>query len=302
MFIKDLYRNPYICYIEDPAESSKSMSLEEAITNATKDLAKEETTEETPVKKDEPKEKETPEKSDEKDEEESLDPKEAKKAIALMRMINDPKTSRETIALLAKQIGLTADSTKTETKEAIKDLKTIFKESLGPDLDFMSDKLYDAIDKITDSLVDSKTKEIRETVAEQQKTAQMNALETAYDKVMGGYENSSELVSEISKLQEDVRPGKNMTPEAYFKMLLVTAASNKDIDLKKVSSKETPKGTKDNIVSINKDKLNKARNDANSRIASDRSGDTKEDSSTPEVNKLSDAIRIAMEQENAKAK
>lgn len=105
-----------------------------------------------------------------KEDEAKLD-KRITEALQLLDALEDPKTARLVIENLAKQAGLIEGSSKKEQQKAVRDIKSIIKEKLGPDNDWLSDKLGDAISEA----LDVKISEVKgEITAKEAKQAEAN--------------------------------------------------------------------------------------------------------------------------------
>ena len=249
------------------SEEIKNPTLTQAIEQSLKNLEpKEEKPEEKEAKKEVSKEVVKEEKPEEETPEEPSK-EDIERALSLLKLIQDPKTSKETVALLAKEVGLTPDATKEEKKEATKSLEDIFKAELGADLEFMAPGLFKAVQKVIAAAVSEATAPITKDISESKAEKQSELISSSFDKMENEYKNFKELEPEINKLIDTHKPRPGQNPEAYFKELFFLAAGEKGVSTEKAKAKPNEKPATV-VVDINKARKNQ--NDATSRLASER--------------------------------
>ncbi len=246
--------------IEDVKEE-KPVSLKDSVAAAAGELDK--STEEKKV--DEPKTQ--PKKEEEKKDEES--PEELANALQLYKALKDPETSPSIIEFIAKQGGYTKQAataeTKAEVKEVAKGLVVDLKETLGPEFEFLADKIAPAIEKHLKREFEAQQADIREKLEaqEQEKLEAQSArvLAKLSTDFFGEEQLPDNVTQEMSKLMDKIKPEPDMSTKEYLELIFDAAKGRLGLtkaNVKSVKEKET--------------KTEKNRTDAASRLASDRSG------------------------------
>lgn len=257
--------------VEEP-KLSKPEALNKAIedaANATKLKLDGEPKKDEP-KKEEPKKEEDLKKEEAKKEEE-LTEEQLRYAKSLFRALAnpDPKIQKATIELFAKSAGLELKEieTKKEITEAKDTLLDLLKAGLG-EYDFLADKLGPVLEQVIKRAVVENTKDIREEVAQSKQEKLQNHISSSIDTAFAKFTNSVEVKDEVVKLMDSYKKADSVSYDEYFKTLIVVAAHNKGITLK-------IKGTEKPEVKDEK-KIDKNRNDAGTRLSSDRTAEAKE--------------------------
>lgn len=234
-----------------------------------------------------------PEVKVEKKEEEADTEEEIRFAKSLLRGLKDPDTMEETLALLVKSAGFKLDKIKTEAQveKVVKSVTERLRDGLG-EYDFLAEKLGPVLDNILNDMIAEKTKDIRESANDREVrelTAQVNStVETVFNK----YENSLDLSAEVKTLMNDFRfdPKGSLNHAQYLDSLLRLAASNKGVTLK----------AKGSIKEVDNEKVNKNRNDAGTRLASERGAEVKVGERPKSKISLNEAVLRGIEKANEK--
>jgi len=220
--------------------------------------------------------------SEESSEEEEVEEKETDElsgeelgnAKNLYKALKNPATAREIISVLARQAGVL--ETPKDVKQADKAIKDVFKEALGPDFAFIAEKMAPAIEKVLLS-----QKEEYETKLQQIRQQQLSAqTETEVEKALSKLNrvtkgDSRKFEGDMTRLMDDILPGRNTSTEDYiFKLYRIA------------SSEQSERKAKEKLAN----KINRNANDIPSRLAPAASVDTSK--GTKRVS-LDDAIKFA---------
>ena len=215
-------------------------------------------------------------------------------AKTLFKALNnsDPNIQRQTIKVLASAAGLDLKEveTKQEVKKVEESLLDLLKAGLG-EYDFLAEKLAPVLDKVLKKTIDDNTKDIREALKEEKLSKFRNEVSSGIDAAFDEYENAAEnkdLKDEVVKLMDNFKPNKNISHKDYFRSLIVLAANNKNIALVKAGQ---VKELKDKDARIEKN-----RNDAAARLASERGAEVKQGVRASRKMGLNDAINEALEE------
>jgi hypothetical protein len=271
---------------EEAKTTNLKTVIEDAMTSVATEVGKE-------IEQEEKKEKEVKEEKKEETQEGAEDDLTAEQlgfVKNLYKGLNnkDPNIQLGTLKILANAVGmdLTAIKTEKQAEKAEETLVGLLKEGLG-EYDFLADKLGPVLEKALDKFVEKKTADIREELRTNKETAQRAAIEADFKASLDEYDTTDEakgiLRDEVYRLMDSFRPSGKITPRDYFKSVIILAANNKNIELKLVNSKQ-----KDERVSKN-------RQDAMSRLASERGADIKEVSRVPQRMSLKESVQDAME-------
>src|ERR1700677_4473413 len=84
-------------------------------------------------------------------EDDGLSEAEVKEGRNLYKLLKDKNQRTNVIRILAQQVGLLDAQTPKEVKQATKDLKTLVKEKLGKEYEFLSDKLGDVLESVLEA-------------------------------------------------------------------------------------------------------------------------------------------------------
>lgn len=253
--------------VPPPDKNQPAVSRKDAIAAALKTADEAEKTSET-VPSDSDKVKEAKPKSEEKLEKPTEEPgdEEALKVqgAELMKALRDPARAPHIIDFLAKQAGYTkaADQpgNKTEVKEAKNDILDLLREGLGEEFSVIADRLAPAIEKILTKKLEQSQADIRAKFQEQESEKLKNQSASAIEKLANNFFGEGEelppaVSSEMSKFMDRVAPSPNSTVKEYIEDAFNSAIGKLGL------TKTDPKL---------KERMNKNRNDAASRLASDR--------------------------------
>jgi hypothetical protein len=219
-------------------------------------------------------EKAEPEKVEEKKEEKLSEADvEAEKALReqgfqLIKALQDPAQQGIVIDFLARNAGYT----KGEIKQALKDeekgeelaadLTSLLKESLGGEYDFLADKIAKGVEKYIDKKNDENLKEVKTRLESQERDrlesqglAIMNRMGQDF---FGDEKLPDNVVAEMNKYMDRIPPLPEMGPKDYLEDAFYHAVGKLGLTRVTKAQKEQ------------QERANKNRNDAPSRLASDR--------------------------------
>lgn len=210
------------------------------------------------------------------------------KAKDILRIFKDPAARKAFVISLAKQEGITEDSTKKEVKDAARTIKSIVKKHMGSDYEILSDKLEGMLSEFSDLIDEERIKPVREGLTKSETTRIQNEAAKGYDEAIGEYSNAKELEPAIAKLTEEIRPTEGQSAKSYFKRLLIIAAEEKGIKLTKKDAKSS------STANFSAARRDANRKDASSRLASEGADDGKVERKSPkQFTNLDDAIAAA---------
>lgn len=220
------------------------MSLTDAINSAVKEMEtpdKEEKvvekTDESPLLE-ESEEEETPteeeEESTSETEDDELSEDEIKEARNLYKLLKNPASAKDVIQHLADKTGLSKVDTKTEVKESKKAILDIFKEKLGPEFGFISEKISAAVEEVLNA--ERKERDDAQKVIEAKKVeAEVVSVFKELNKRTNG--ESIKLEAKMMKIAEDFLPGPNTSVKVYVNQLYTLATAGKQVNNNKVIDK-----------------------------------------------------------------
>lgn len=218
---------------------------------------------------------------------EDLSAEELNQAKSLFKLLNNKDTALSTLETLVKASGLDlTKATVAEKKEVAKTIKDIVKDGLGDEYQFLNERLADVIEKAVSQLVDEKTKDIREGRENDKVERLKNTIDTAQKNVLSSYEKVPDKVMiEANRILTagELTPHEKSDPEKFFKSLLLAAADNLDVPLKKKVNDNT------------NDKRERNRTDATARLAS-RNSSSSEGTEVKEFKSKKEAIADAERQ------
>ena len=213
-------------------------------------------------------------------EEDELDELSLAEAKKLYKALKDPTQTVNVVTALAGQLGLLsgkeAPVTKTEVKEAKKDVKAILKDALGSEYSFLSDRIGNALDQIFEQERENQQQKINnlsDLQVERDSLAEMSALsrETKGE--------STKVEAQMVELAKKLLPGPGMTIKEYLHILYNQVTAGKQV------------GTIKRQVD---DKIRRNANDVTSRL---RTGGGHRDSGSFDPNKkynLRESVSIAV--------
>lgn len=212
---------------------------------------------------DEEEEEETPkEETPDEVDEYGLTKQEQLEARQLLSALKDKDRSIKVIDLLARENGYTkGEVTKTEEKKIVKGMVDDLKEALGPELEYLAEKMGPVFEKHLKAKTEESIKPLQDkvdqdTIERESKKAQISVDELGKTYFDGKIPDS--LVADMSKIMDRVKPSGGQSIESYMKEVLGMAAINQGVELKATSKSKA-------------EKILKNRNDAPSRLASEGS-------------------------------
>jgi hypothetical protein len=244
-------------------EQTGNPTLAEAITNAETSVSQEAPPQGTESQETEPSGTKPTSGKDDSAKQSDLTALEIEQAAQIFRTLKDPERAPALIDYIAKQAGYDKIETKQEVAQAKDAVLEILEGELGSEFSFLTPKLSNAISKILEHKLIEHTQDIRETIQQDREskirvetTASFTDLSKQY---FGKDTMPPEILAEMAKAMEVYPPAQNMSVKDYLKDMLHTASSRLNYDLKNSSRHASSK----NIIDRN-------RNDAVSRLASDR--------------------------------
>lgn len=220
--------------------------------------------------------------------EEDLDEESLKEAKKLYKALKDPTQTVNVVTALAGQLGLlgkNAPETKQEVKEAKKDVKTILKEALGKEYEFLSDRIGTALDTIFEQERSEAEQRINTLSNSQIERDSLAAMQELARETKG---ESTKVEAQMVELSKKLLPGHGMTIKEYLKILYTQVTAGKQVGIVK---KQVD------------DKIRRNANDVSSRL---RSGGGNREDKIFDPNKkysLKESVAIAakqLEAQNAK--
>ena len=246
--------------IETPIAESRKDVIAAAVAAVDKTEEKKETPEEEKVVPDTP--KETPE---EKTARETADAELVAQGKELIQALKDPVRAPIVIEFLAKQAGYTKAEVKAATSEVKveelhEDIISFLKESLGPEFEFLADKIGKGLEKYLDKTIEKSQTDIRAEFQRQEQEKLQNQSASVLTKLTDGFfgvgaELPDNVTNEMSKYMDRVRPSEDTSVKDY-----IEDAFNASV--MKLGLSKTDKAKQE--------RTNKNRTDASSRLASDR--------------------------------
>jgi hypothetical protein len=207
----------------------------------------------------------------------------------LLKALKNPEQAGNIIKFLAEQAGyVRPPETKQEAKEIKNDIIDTLKEHLGDELSFMADKLGPALEKILQKQVDKANADIRQEFQERKDSELKDQTTRAFSKITEDFFGSGEkvpdnLLVEMNKISDMVQPSADMSLQDYVKFCFNNAVMNLGI--------EKPNKHR-------QDKINRNKNDAPSKLASDRVPTEDNLSKPSKPLTRQEAVRLAIEQVN----
>lgn len=246
--------------IETPIAESRKDVIAAAVAAVDKTEEKKETPEEEKVVPDTP--KETPE---EKTARETADAELVAQGKELIQALKDPVRAPIVIEFLAKQAGYTKAEVKAATSEVKveelhEDIISFLKESLGPEFEFLADKIGKGLEKYLDKTIEKSQTDIRAEFQRQEQEKLQNQSASALTKLTEGFfgagaELPDNVTNEMSKYMDRVQPSADTSVKDYLEDAFNASCM-------KLGLSKTDKAKQE--------RTNKNRTDASSRLASDR--------------------------------
>ncbi len=228
------------------------------------------------------------EKKEEKKEDYGLTALEEEQARQLFAALKDDSKAPVVLEHFAKMAGYTKKELETATKkeaEEIKDdIQSVLRESLGPELEALADRLAPALDKLIDKKLKDNTKDIRDSLAANEaKKLEDVALFTKKQLAQDYFKNDDipeDIMSDMSKMMDKIDPRAGTSVGEYIETIFHAVISKRGITKATAGTKE---------------KIEKNRNDAPSRLASEGRGSPTEGVAPAKKMSLDAAIQAAAE-------
>lgn len=217
--------------------------------------------------------------------------KQLNEAKEIYAALNDPNRGPVVAKFLAEQAGFKIDTSEPKKEEPVEEVKedsveSLITESLGPKYSFLAPKIAPGIERAVKLVVERETRVLKDTVTSDQTVRVKQELSSAKDTLYENYPEANKLDSEMGDVIRSQSVGKLDTETwyDYFEKVMFVAAGKKGRSVKKNS-----------VVRFNKDKVNRNRNDAASRLASgDVSNANRSEASKEKAQTLNDIIHEAM--------
>ncbi len=192
-----------------------------------------------------------------------LTPSQVAEARQLMAALLDPNKAGTVVDFLAKQNGYEKPETKKEATQQAKGMVEELKEALGPELAYLAEKMGPIIEKQLKEGIEKGVGEVSKRVENQELAKLQDQAQAAQTSLGKKYFDDGiipeDLIKEMSAQMNNLAAQKNQSMEDYLEGVLFLAAGRKQIQL-------AVKGTKQQD---NTKKLDRNRNDAGQRLASD---------------------------------
>lgn len=202
-----------------------------------------------------------PEKTETKESNEGdLTPDEQAAARNLFRALKNPESAKATIGMLADSIGLSGKETPKQI-ETIKDsMVDILKESLGPDFEFLADKLAPGIKRLLTQEreeqakeLEVRTKDIRDNIAKtEQEKLQAEAditISSLANKYFGTDALPKDVEAQMSILMDKFQPSGKMQPKDYVESIFHMVAGQRGITPTTKDTRERIRSASTNVPS-----------------------------------------------------
>jgi hypothetical protein len=186
-----------------------------------------------------------------------LTPDEQASARNLFRALKNPESARATIEMLANSVGITGKETPKQIEQVKDDMFDVLKEALGPELEFLAEKLFPAIGKIVDKTVDAKvdlrTKDIRDKINLSEEVKLQNEADTTITELSRKYFDVDELPKDVesrmSQLMDIFPPSGKMTARQYVESMFHMVVGEKGITAATKNIHQRIKRAEDNVPS-----------------------------------------------------
>jgi hypothetical protein len=224
-----------------------------------------------------------------------LSKSETLQARQLLAALKDPTKAQVVIDHLVKTSGYKAPETKQEVKQVKKALTEQLKDGLGPELAYLADKMGPIFEKFLNEEIEEvqgrNEQRFTDAAIERETQVASVAQSELAEELFGTKELPDDFVKTVSSLLDDYSPKQGQTTKSFLKDMLHLAAGR----LGKPITKQ---------VQNRSEKIEKNRNDAGSKLASDgkqpqpgRQVSTSKEEQKPMS--LDEAVRIGLEKANA---
>lgn len=233
--------------------------------------------------------------------EDEVNKEESTQAINLFRALNNPETGPKILKILAQEAGLLDGSSKETKKEVAKSIKSVIKEKLGSEYQFLADRLGDALEEVVNEVAKERIGKVEERLDNREKAELNKEVDIAMKESFEQYEEiPKNVLAKFNDLIDEMPPVPGKTkPLAYFNRLIKIAFEEAKVTPKLVSK------TKGNELSqVMKDRLKRNKNDATSRLASRGAEAEVDDTSknAPQPKSRREAIERAVKETEAAQK
>lgn len=221
--------------------------IQNAVTAAAESQADEAPVSESPVEQPEVKEEIEPE----------VDPRTVQ-ALQLLDALENPKSATAVIQNLMKQAGIQAPETRREEQKAVRTVKDIIRDKLGPDFEFLSEKLGDALEEA----MSNETQRVRDELLALEQQRSQRELVNDYNKFLSENKVDDAEAGALSKLVDEFPPSGNIPLEKYLGRLLkmhrLEAAETKAEIAKRQRQKENLSRRPESVgMESNEDRISK---------------------------------------------
>jgi hypothetical protein len=210
-------------------------------------------------------------------------------ARQLLAALRDPSKAPTVIEFLAKQGGFEKPETKKEAVQIKKGMVEELKEALGPELEYLADKMGPVFQKYLNDQVVEAQKDIRQRLDQSEVYRNEVLADQAQESLGQEYfsgEIPEKLLVRMNNLMDEIHPKVGQPMKAYLERLLVVGAAEEGIQL--------TKKTLDQVK-----KIAKNRTDAPARLASAGTTSPKEGERAAHPNRqmsLLESVQSAIEQ------
>lgn len=217
------------------------------------------------------------------DDDDGLSPEEIKNARNFFKGLKDPEKAPVLIDFIAKNAGYSKIETKTELKEAKRDINAILREKLGDEFEPLIEKLGPALDEILKEKLEESTKGLRESIDNDKKEKLQNEFLGIFKGISKDHYDNKDIPDDVAKemnaIIEDFEPKAGMSMDKYLKSIHNLALIN------------LGKSTRPNTG-----RTEANRKDAPSRLASERGGQPAQGETVPKKMGLDAAVKAAVEE------
>jgi hypothetical protein len=174
-------------------------------------------------------------------------------AKQLFQALKDPEKAAIVIKFLAEQNGYNKIETKQEVKEAKDEVVESLKKSLGPDFDFLADKLAPAIKEILDAKLKESNQDIRATFEQAEETRLKGQADTAMSKIAQEFFQADaipdDILSDMNKMMDRINPTKDMSVPEYIEEVFYSVVGRKGLTKNTKTKEDTIKKNRDDVPS-----------------------------------------------------
>lgn len=218
-------------------------------------------------------------------------------ARQLLAALRDPAKAPTVIDFLARQGGYEKPETKSEAVQVKKGMVADLKEALGPELEYLADKMGPIIEKALKDQVEESQKSIKSRLDAAEVAKNEELADQAQDSLGKEYFGADgaipdKLLGKMNELMDEIPVRPNQSMKSYLERLLIVAAAETSTTLTKKTAAQSAR-------------LTRNRNDAPARLASEARVTPKvgETAVHPKTQmSLLDSIQAAIERTNSELK